>query len=116
MTIFYISDKGCSTKLNDGAVIYAEPEDNDGYRETARSLGYGADTLAMCIDHEELHTKVALLAGRTESFTLRAVADGYEPDPYLNGLEEAAVLAVQKYRQAVRKAKAEIAEVEAWFK
>lgn len=56
--------------------LHARPHDTDEYRETAARCGYGADTWALCWQHEALHHLLAPLLGYPWSPTLRAVSLG----------------------------------------
>lgn len=88
--------QGCTLiTLPSGAIVPGEPHDTDEYRGTAERLGYGADTLAMCRDHDPMHALLADWLGLT-SYSLRQAA-GEPVDPRLAALEEDAALAVQKY-------------------
>jgi hypothetical protein len=66
----------CETRWADGKILVAAPEDTDAYRATARRLGYGADTWALCWSHEALHTILAQWQGQRYSLTLRGQAEG----------------------------------------
>lgn len=89
-----VHEHGSTVVLPCGAVINAVPQDTDEYRATARSLGYGDDTLAMAQDHDRLHVALCEWLG-IESASL-AVAAGASADSTLAGYEEDAVLAVQR--------------------
>lgn len=90
---------GCITKLINAKIVEACPHDTDAYRATARQLGYKDNTLRMCQDHEVTHTALSVMLGLNESITLRRVADGM-PSDNLTDLEEAAVLAIQRFANA----------------
>lgn len=82
----------------DGAEISGAPQDTNAYRATARQHGYGDDTLALCQEHEVLHIALTHWLG-TESATMRALR-GEADMQALSDLEEAAVLAVQRFARA----------------
>lgn len=64
----------------------------------ARDLGYGDDTLQMCHDHDPLHVSLCKWLGLETSFSmLSAVGRLPMEQESLAHLEEAAVLAVQKF-------------------
>ena len=81
------------TTLPDGLQVLACPQDNDAYRDTARRLGYGSDTLRMMREHEALHSWLAHIIALPESPTLSNVAHE-RGDTRLTGLEEQAVMAI----------------------
>lgn len=88
---------GKSTRTG-SIVIIGEPHSTEEYRATAHSLGYGDDTLAMCQDHDPLHVSLCKWLGLETSFSmLSAVGRLPEDQEFLARLEEAAVLAVQKF-------------------
>ncbi len=90
-----------TTTLHDGAVVHAVPHDTADYRATAARLGYGTDTAAMNADHEITHALLAAWLGLDESPVMRAVADdAWQDGPAALGLEEDAVLAVQRLARA----------------
>jgi hypothetical protein len=93
---------GVTTWMGDGKRVLACPEDTPDYRATALRLGYGSDTLAMCRDHEMLHNWLCDALGLRESLVMRALANGESADGELLGLEEEAVMAVQRFARAVR--------------
>lgn len=86
---------GIDTVFPDGTNVWAEPQDTDAYRATAERLGYGADTLQMCLDHELLHSVNAAFQGLPWSPTLYHLR--HPPYFPLWREEEAAVLAFQEY-------------------
>lgn len=87
--------------LSCGTVIEGRPHDTEEYRATARNLGYGDDTLSMCREHDPLHAGLCAWLGFGDSFALRCAA-GLRDEDEISAAEEAAVLAVQKFRQLVR--------------
>jgi hypothetical protein len=90
---------GSITTLPSGEQIPATPHDTDGYRATAREHGYGADTTLLCQEHDLTHVALAAWLGLPVSPTLQAVADGREWEHAW--IEEAAVLAVQRYARVM---------------
>jgi hypothetical protein len=89
---------GTRITLPGGEVVYGAPIDSNKYRATARDLGYGDDTLAMCRDHDPTHAALCEWLD-VPSHALREAA-GLPRDAKLALLEEAAVLAVQKFMRA----------------
>lgn len=71
---FEVHDFGCRTVYPDGLTVLAAPQDDAAYRATAARLGYGGDTLRMCIEHEYLHSCIAEALYGLPSASLRAVA------------------------------------------
>jgi hypothetical protein len=98
-TIIQVWPDCVRTILPDGSEVVAAPQDNDAYRATAERLGYGADTLRMSQEHELLHSWLAAHLGLPESPTLGRVARG-EGDTALTGLDEDAVMAIQRFANA----------------
>ena len=92
-----LANQYAETRFADGTTVPACPHDTDDYRETARQLGYGADTWAMCWQHEMFHTVLAIAAGLPYSPTLWAVAHGEQGSVD----EEAAVLEFQREMMAL---------------
>lgn len=87
---------GSRITLSTGHVVLGEPQDNDEYRETARRLGYGDDTLQCCRDHDPLHMRLAQWLGFHESFSLLCAAGVRDRDE-ISAAEEDAVCAVQRF-------------------
>lgn len=85
---------GVKTIFPDGTEVVAAPQDNDEYRARAIELGYGNDALAMCVDHEVLHSVAAELLHRSPSEVLWRVAHGDESKLGL-GAEEHLILRLQ---------------------
>ena len=86
------------TVLPSGAVVYAEPQHDDAQAQTARDLGYGDDVAAMTRDHDPLHVALAKWLGLPASYSLRMAAGELpEAERWLAELEEAAVMAVQRF-------------------
>ena len=85
----------------DGTFVSGAPEDTDAYRKTALDYGYDTDTLALCRDHELLHVALCYWLGVPspvmDALRLRADMVGVE----IRILEEAAVLAVQRFARAM---------------
>ena len=71
-----ISPQYVETRFPDGTFVPAVAEANAGYEQTARSLGYGADTARMNREHDALHTWLASKLGLLHSPVLWAVAHG----------------------------------------
>lgn len=91
-----VYEGGINTVMDGGTVqVPGGPHDTDEYRAMAQDLGYGADTLGMCRDHEAAHTLMAFLMGLPHSQTLYRVGTG-QPDPD-GEHEEALVLAFQRW-------------------
>lgn len=92
---------GSVTTLPDGRTIQAAPQPGEDYAATARRLGYGGDVLAMCHDHDALHAALAEFLGLPVSPVLSTVAGAPMGDAVQHGLEEDAVLAVQRLARAL---------------
>ena len=86
------------TVFLDGTFCHAAPHDTDDYRATAAALGYGADTWAMCREHEMAHVFLAERLHDAVSATLYAVAnDAEDAMPLdLRQAEESLVLDFQR--------------------
>ena len=85
----------------DGTIVAGAPQDTESYRATAEQHGYGADTLQLCKEHEVMHVALCHWLG-IDSPTMRLLRYGDDARLHrLNGLEEAAVLAVQKFARAI---------------
>jgi hypothetical protein len=89
------------TRFADGSTLFAAPQDDDDYRDTARDLGYGDDTWSMTKDHELAHSWLAsTLGGLPRSPTLWSAANPGKPG-VLNrreqGEEETRVMAFQRF-------------------
>lgn len=96
-TLIEIGDGWVVITLPTGEQVHAHP--NEDSARMAAALGYGDDVAAMTLDHDPLHARLTDWLGLAASPTLRRAA-GLEPDGELVGLEEAAVLAVQRFRRA----------------
>lgn len=86
---------GVDTVFRDGTNVWATPQGEPSYAETAQRLGYGDDLLQMCQDHETLHTVLAVLEGRPWSPTLWHLV--HPPHWQHWREEEAAVMTYQAY-------------------
>jgi hypothetical protein len=95
-TLVEVLPTGSRITLPNGAVVDGAPHDTDEYRATAERLGYGADALALCQDHDPLHAWIADALGLPDSFALRCAA-GLEKESELSAAEECAVLALQRF-------------------
>jgi hypothetical protein len=92
---FEIDQNGSKLELASGAIISGVPQGSAEQVTTARDLGYGDDTLAMVQDHDPLHLLLCEWLGLRRSFVMEAIS-GLAPEDEICGIEEAAVLAVQK--------------------
>jgi hypothetical protein len=89
-------DSTCIT-FDDGSSVPGAPENTDSYRTTALNHGYGHDTLRLCQEHEVMHIALCHWLG-IDSPTMTLLRHGDDANLHLlNGLEEAAVLAVQHF-------------------
>ncbi|WP_424139884.1 hypothetical protein [Roseomonas chloroacetimidivorans] len=100
-TTVQIFEWGCTTTLPCGRVIHAAPQPGADYAETARRLGYGPDVLGMCHDHDAAHAALAHLLGLPVSPVLSTVAGISVHGPVEHGLEEDAVMAIQRFARTV---------------
>jgi hypothetical protein len=85
------------TTLPNGAIVNACPTEDS--IQPALELGYCEDVAALTRDHDPLHSRLCDWLGMPHSFSLMRSA-GYPTDPMLAELEEAAVLATQKFKRA----------------
>lgn len=78
--------------------VYGEPQGTEEQAATAADLGYGADVVAMVRDHDPLHALLADLLGLDWSYSM-LYATGLIPpeEKYMGPIEEAAVIALQRY-------------------
>lgn len=83
--------------LPDGREVHAHP--NPDSPRMALALGFGGDVAALTRDHDPTHARLTDWLGLPYSLSLMAAAGGRAIDE-LTGLEEEAVLAVQRYRRA----------------
>jgi hypothetical protein len=95
-TLIEVLPNGSRITLPSGAVVEGAPHDTDEYRATALRLGYGADTLEMCQQHDPLHSLLCDWLGLGDSRSLRCAA-GLEEESEVSAAEEAAVLSVQRF-------------------
>jgi hypothetical protein len=110
MTVRTLTFKNCvvrleesgftETRFADGTRVPAYPTGLPEQAELSRRLGYGADVMRMCREHEVLHTWLCELFGLPYSPTLWAVAhenaEGCAPD-WAQREEESLVLSFQAY-------------------
>ena len=89
----------CATILPTGHVVRARP--NAESPHMAFELGYADDVAALTREHDVLHSELASVAGLPFSLGL-AQAAGLPVSSKLASLEESAVLAVQKFTQALK--------------
>jgi hypothetical protein len=87
------------TILPDGVEVPAAPQDNADYRSRAHALGYGQDSAAMSREHELGHVLLSYILGLPESPALRSAANNAGPSD-LTGMEEDAVMALQRFARA----------------
>lgn len=93
-----IKPNGSCVVLPCGLVVEGQPHDTESYCATARELGYGDDILAMCREHDPLHALLCAWLGLPSSYSLRyAAGDLDHADRHLADVEEAAVMAVQRF-------------------
>jgi hypothetical protein len=93
-----IGDSWVVTRLPNGREVHAHP-DGESLR-MAKELGYGEDVAALTRDHDLLHSIICDTLGLPYSPALMKQAGEKGIDPLLVGLEEAAILAVQKFKRA----------------
>lgn len=98
-TVVRLYDQGTEIILPSGDIVHGEPHDTMEYRQHAVELGYGTGedaALNMALDHDPLHAMLADWLGLRTSHSLSNLV---HKTP-LGLLEEAAVLAVQKYMRS----------------
>lgn len=96
-TVIEADPAGSCIWLPCGAMIAGRPQDTDEYRATAARLGYGADTLAMCREHDPLHVLLCDWLSLPTSYAMLDAAGLLDPaDRELAAIEEEAVIAVQR--------------------
>lgn len=102
-----VDPQGSTVMLPGGHVVIGRPHDTDAYRASAAALGYGADTLQMCREHDPLHAALCDWLGIESSYSLRLAAGQplVATEARLAMLEEDAVMAVQKFARAVENRK-----------
>lgn len=88
------------TRYADGACVPACGNTDEASVQHAHELGYAGDTVRMSLEHEILHTWLAVKQGRAYSPTLWHVAHDLKPERGLIRDEEAVVLAFQRYLRA----------------
>ena len=92
------------TKYPDGTEVHAHPNHRPEDISLAVELGYGGDVQAMTLWHDPIHTRLAHALGLVHSPTLWAIAHNESPDSRVADLEEAMVLAAQKFINACEEA------------
>ena len=95
------------TRFADGKEVHALHAEQPGQAETAKGLGY-PDAEAMNTEHDLAHSLLCYWLGLPESPTLRDVAEGKTASD-LHYLEEEAVMAIQRFANAVGVSLVEIA-------
>lgn len=88
------------TRFADGANVPACGNTDDASIAHAHELGYAGDTVRMSLEHEILHTWLAVKQGMSYSPTLWHVAHKVKAARWLIRDEEAVVLAFQRYTRA----------------
>lgn len=86
------------TQLPSGATVHAHPDGSEEQAKIARDFGY-PDVCALTRDHDALHSWLCAALGLPVSYAL-AQAAGEPTDARLAGLEEDAVLCLQKFWRA----------------
>lgn len=92
-----IHDDHVDVVLPDGAVVPAVPHITPEYYSTTSHLGYGEDIMALCVNHEIVHTALCHWLGLKESPTMRSVASFNSQSTSITGSEEDAVMAIQRF-------------------
>jgi hypothetical protein len=100
-TLVEVFDGYVRTTLPDGSPIHAVPGDSKEDVARAHALGYCGDVWLMTRDHDRFHAMLAYALGLQESPALRNTANAVKPT-LLTDLEEAAVLAIQRFAQELR--------------
>ena len=90
------TSEGAVSRFPDGTSWGAFPHDEPHYHAVAHRLGYGADTLAYCREHELAHHLVSEAFSRP-SVVVYSLAHGLEPPPLLTAGEEALAMTLQRY-------------------
>lgn len=98
-TVTYTAD-GAFTSYPNGTGYAAQPHDTHHYHVIAHRCGYGDDILAYCREHEVCHHVVGLWIKGGGSDVLGPLAHGIEPDATAALLEEALVMAFQRWLRA----------------
>lgn len=96
-TVVKVGEDHVVTILPNGTEVTAIP--NRESPKMAKRLGYGKDVNAMTRDHDPLHSWLCDRLGMPHSFSLMQAA-GFDVNARLAGLEEDAVLSVQKFKRA----------------
>jgi hypothetical protein len=94
------TDVGCETRYDDGTAFGAHPHDTHHYHVIAHRLGYGDDILSYAREHEVCHHLVGETFFGGPSPVVWALAHGQQVDPSAAALEEAMVMAVQRWVRA----------------
>lgn len=89
----------CVTTLPNGKEVHAHPDQDSS--DMADRLGYGSDVAAMTREHDALHSQLMDWLGQPYSYSLM-IAAGEPVDWTISNYEEAAVLAIQKLKQALK--------------
>lgn len=89
------------TRYPDGTEVHAHPQHGPEDEARAVALGYPG-VGSMTVEHDPLHTLLAVTLGLGVSPTLWAVAHGLPVDPVLAEAEEAMVLAAQRFLNLAR--------------
>jgi len=91
----------CVTTLPNGTEVHAHP--NMDTPEMADRLGYGDDVDGLTRDHDALHSVLMDWLGAPYSYSLMRAANPKSSVSWeIANLEEEAVLAVQKLKQALK--------------
>lgn len=96
-TVATMGESWCHTVLPNGCEVHAHPDEESP--RMARELGYGDDVAALSRSHDWLHSLLCDALGLPYSYSLMLAA-GCEVDKRLADLEEAAVLATQRFARA----------------
>ena len=95
------TDYGAMTVYKDGKRVPAAAHfDDPHYRVLAHRLGYGDDVMAYCREHDFCHEFLNEKLRGTPSPVMRGVAEGQEVDPIDAAMEEAFVMAFQRFLRA----------------
>lgn len=96
-----VHDWGTIIAWPDGTSVPGAPEDTDDYRKTAREHGYGDDTLSLCREHELMHVALCDWLGMSSPVMENLRRGGGMAGAEIRQMEEAAVLAVQRFARAM---------------
>ena len=94
-TIHFRDDDCVVTEYPDGAQLIARPQPTEEYEAHARELGY-ANGSEMNMEHDPLHTILAVWRGQQCSYTLWHTAHNHPPGNAESHDEERLVLTLQK--------------------